>query len=136
MRRAFAIACAGTVLGAGALRLTAPQAPPFEAVRVAHGPSEARLLDRHGTILDARRCATPRRRLEWTTLAAIARACAAVIAAEDRASSRAAASISAIADAPSAAAAPGRALSHRSGGAPRSSCVLGAGLTSSGARCG
>src|SRR4029453_4066649 len=48
----LAIACAGVVLAAAALRLTAPGAPPFDAVRAVHGPSEARLLHRHAALLD------------------------------------------------------------------------------------
>jgi penicillin-binding protein 1C len=85
MRPLALIACAAPVLAAVLLRLTGPAAPPFEAVRARNGPSDARLLDRHGVVLDARRLDLQRRRLGWTPLAAVSPALrAAVVAAEDR----------------------------------------------------
>jgi penicillin-binding protein 1C len=85
MRPLAVIACAAPVLAAVVLRLAGPAAPPFEAVRARNGPSDARLLDRHGVVLDARRIDLQRRRLEWTPLAAVSPALrAAVVAAEDR----------------------------------------------------
>ena len=56
-RRLAAIACGGLALGMLGLWLTRPAAPPFDAVRAAHGASDARLLDRHGAVLDTRRVA-------------------------------------------------------------------------------
>jgi len=84
-RRLAAIACGGIALCVIGLWLTRPAAPPFDAVRAAHGPSDARLLDRHGVVLDARRIDTTRRRLDWVSLDAIAPALRrAVVAVEDR----------------------------------------------------
>lgn len=84
-RRAAAVACGALALGALGVRLTRPAPPPFDAVRAAHGPSDARLLDRHGVVLDARRIDTTRRRLDWVPLDAVAPALRrAVVAVEDR----------------------------------------------------
>ena len=84
-RRLVAIGCGGLALGALGMWLTRPAAPPFDAVRAAHGPSDARLLDRHGVVLDARRVDGTRRRLDWVPLEAIAPALRrAVVAVEDR----------------------------------------------------
>ncbi len=76
---------AALALGTLALGLTRPAAPPFAAVRARHDASEARLLDRHGALLDVRRTDPVRRRLDWTPLGAVSPALrAAVLAAEDR----------------------------------------------------
>jgi penicillin-binding protein 1C len=85
MRRAALVACATLALGGLALRLTGPAAPPFDAVRARYGSSDARLLDRHGVVLDTRRIDPVRRRLDWTPLPAVSPALRdAVLAAEDR----------------------------------------------------
>jgi penicillin-binding protein 1C len=82
---AAVVGCAAVLLAGLALRATRPMAPRFEAVRAAHGPSEARVLDRNGTPLDTRWTDPARHRLDWTPLRAIAPAVpAAVVAAEDR----------------------------------------------------
>ncbi len=84
MRRTAAVA-ALALLAWAALRATRPVAPAFDSVRAAHGPTDARLLDRHGEVLDARRIDPVRRRLAWVPLAAVSPALpAAVVAAEDR----------------------------------------------------
>ena len=85
-RRTMALGGAALILAALGLWLmsTQPAAPPFAAVRAAHGPSDARLLDRHGAVLDARRIDTTRRRLDWVPLAQISPALrGAIIAVED-----------------------------------------------------
>ena len=86
MRRAAAVvACAALAAGGFALRRTRPAAPSFETVRAHHGPSDARLLDRHGVLLDARRIDPVHRRLDWTPLPAVSPLLRdAVLAAEDR----------------------------------------------------
>jgi penicillin-binding protein 1C len=85
-RRTMALGGAALILAALGLwlMLTQPAAPPFAAVRAAHGPSDARLLDRHGAVLDARRIDATRRRLDWVPLAQISPALrGAIIAVED-----------------------------------------------------
>ena len=73
------------MLGGFALHATRPTAPAFDAVRAAHGPSDVRLIDRHGVVLASRRIDPVRRRLDWVALADVSPALtAAVIAAEDR----------------------------------------------------
>ena len=70
------------VLGLWATR---PAAPPFEAVRAAHGSSDARLLDRHGVVLDTRRIDATRRRADWIPLPSISPSLrTAIVAVEDR----------------------------------------------------
>ncbi len=85
-RTAAVIACVAVLAGGGiALRRTRPTVATFETVRAQHGPSDARLLDRHGLLLDARRIDPIRRRLDWTPLGAVSPVLrAAVLAAEDR----------------------------------------------------
>ena len=62
-----------------------PSVPSFEAVRAATRPSDARLLDRNGEVLQELRTDESRRRLGWIRLAEISPALqAAVITSEDR----------------------------------------------------
>jgi penicillin-binding protein 1C len=69
-----------------ALLLAGCGAPPaFDDVRAAHRPSDAWLLDRHGTPIDVERIDFGVRRLPWTALADMSTALvAATVAAEDR----------------------------------------------------
>ena len=100
MRRA-SLAWAGLVLGIGAafaaitvaasgllwLEFGAPDPPipTYAAARGAWRPSDARLLDRHGEVIQERRIDPSRRRLDWTPLDRISPALlSAVIASEDR----------------------------------------------------
>ena len=56
MRRVLVtLAVSVVVVATFALWGTRPAAPSFSQVRAAHGPSDARLLDRRGALLDARR---------------------------------------------------------------------------------
>ena len=85
MRRARVALAVALGLGGLGLHATRPAAPAFDAVRAAHGPSDARLLDRHGAVLATRRVDPVRRRLDWVALADVSPALtAAVLAAEDR----------------------------------------------------
>ncbi len=62
-----------------------PPPPPLADVRAATCPSDARLLDRNGTVVHEIRVDRTRRRLDWTPLAEISPALVrAVIASEDR----------------------------------------------------
>ncbi len=62
-----------------------PAVPSFQAIRAAHRPSDARLLDRNGELLHEVRMDDTARRLAWTGLEEISPALrAAVIASEDR----------------------------------------------------
>ena len=85
-RRQAALACGGVTLAAVlGLWATRPAAPPFEAVRAAHGSSDARLLDRHGVVLDTRRIDATRRRADWVPLPSISPSLrTAIVAVEDR----------------------------------------------------
>src|SRR5438552_2549203 len=59
--------------------------PSFDEVRASWHPSYARLLDRHGAVLDELRVDPHGRRLAWTQLSEVSPALiAAVIASEDR----------------------------------------------------
>jgi penicillin-binding protein 1C len=81
---------AGSAVAAGALALGAawlawPEPPAFEAVRAAHVPSEAQLLDRAGRVLHERRADARERRLAWTPLAEVSPALVpALLHVEDR----------------------------------------------------
>ena len=97
MRRAAAAAFAAGIGAAFAaiflaafgfawLELGAPDSPipTFAAARAAWCPSDARLLDRHGEVIQERRIDPSRRRLDWTPLDRISPALvSAVIASED-----------------------------------------------------
>jgi len=62
-----------------------PAPPPFAAVRAAHTPSEALLLDRSGRVLHERRADARERRLAWTALREVSPALVpALLAVEDR----------------------------------------------------
>ena len=86
MRRRRARAALGAAVLAGALVWLAwPEPPPFAAVRAAHAPSEALLLDRHGRVLHERRADARERRLPWTALDELSPAVVpALLAVEDR----------------------------------------------------
>jgi len=59
--------------------------PTFDSVRAAFCPSDARLLDRHGVVLQEVRLDRTRRRLAWTLLNAVSPALTdAMLASEDR----------------------------------------------------
>jgi penicillin-binding protein 1C len=59
--------------------------PPFEAVRATHIPSEAWLLDRHGTVIQTVRVNDKVRRLPWVKLAELSPAMtAALLVSEDK----------------------------------------------------
>ena len=81
-------AAAGAVTGLIALAaaiLWPVDVPSFAAVRAAYTPSDAWLLDRHGTVIDARRIRMDVRRLAWVPLDAVSPALvAALIDDEDR----------------------------------------------------
>ncbi|MBI4842211.1 MAG: transglycosylase domain-containing protein, partial [candidate division NC10 bacterium] len=86
IRRALLIASLG---GAALLWLALgthrPTVPSFGAVRAATRPSDARLMDRNGEVLQELRTDMTRRRLGWIRLAEISPALqAAVITSEDR----------------------------------------------------
>jgi penicillin-binding protein 1C len=85
-RRALAGALGAAALAAAlAWWATGPVVPGFASVREGHAPSEARLLDREGRVLHARRVDARERRLAWTPLADVSPALVeAVIAVEDR----------------------------------------------------
>jgi len=86
VRRRRALAALGAAVLAGALVWLAwPEPPPFAAVRAAHAPSEALLLDRHGRVLHERRADARERRLPWTALDELSPAVVpALLAVEDR----------------------------------------------------
>ena len=71
--------------GVGILAVAATPVPSFDAVRIAHRPSDVPLLDRRGTVVYELRTDAGERRLAWSGLAATSPALRqAVIAAEDR----------------------------------------------------
>ncbi len=79
------VSAAVLVLLGIALRAFAPLVPSYAVVRAQHAPSEARLLDRHGRVLQERRVDAAERRLAWSQLDEISPALPeAVIAIEDR----------------------------------------------------
>jgi len=72
IRRPLSVAGAVLLaLGAGlvwlAFQVSPPPMPAFEAVRAAHRPSDARLLDRHGDLLHELRIDPKARRLDLDT---------------------------------------------------------------------
>jgi penicillin-binding protein 1C len=69
-----------------ALAITWPvRVPGFAAVRAAYVPSDAWLLDRHGTVIDSRRVRFDIRRLPWVPLGEVSPALvAAIVDGEDR----------------------------------------------------
>jgi len=82
-----AIVVAAALLALALLALLAPArgVPDFDAVRAAHVPSDAWLLDRHGRLIDRERLDFGVRRLEWVPLAEVSPALIdAVVAGEDR----------------------------------------------------
>lgn len=92
-RRSFAMASVAAVLAAGGVVAwssaercaTFPPPAPFEAVQRAYQPSDIRLLDRHGEVIQEIRVDKSGRRLSWTSLAEISAALRdAVIISEDR----------------------------------------------------
>jgi penicillin-binding protein 1C len=87
MTRRSAAAFVGALVLGGATLVArdAPEPPPFANVRAAHRPSDARLLDRNGVVLQEMRTDPRVRRLDWVTLAEVAPALRnAIVAAEDR----------------------------------------------------
>lgn len=87
-RAAIAAACAAGALLLGVLVFTLlcpTRVPTFAAVRAAYVPSDAWLLDRHGTVIASRRMRYDARRLAWVPLADVSPALViAIVEGEDR----------------------------------------------------
>jgi penicillin-binding protein 1C len=82
---AVAVATALVLGGAALAGRGAPPMPSFADVRAAHRPSDARLLDRNGIVLQEMRTDPHVRRLDWVALAEVSPALRnAIVAAEDR----------------------------------------------------
>jgi penicillin-binding protein 1C len=88
IRTVIVAACAAAALVIGIIACTllwSARVPDFAAVRAAYVPSDAWLLDRHGTVLASRRIRYDVRRLQWVPLADVSPAFViAIVAGEDR----------------------------------------------------